>query len=160
MTTLDAPSAEGGEELRLIIPAMVVRTDTWIGRAMRRREDPPLLQGKGRYAADPNPEGTVHLAIRRAGLPRGDGLSVDVGAAVRMPGVVGAWAAGQIGLADDYMPDTTPQALPVRRPVLARDEVRFEGDAVAVVAAETEYQAYDAVDAIEVNLNALDSSAP
>lgn len=138
---------------------MVVRTDTWIGRAIRRREDPPLLQGQGRYAADPNPQGTVHLAIRRAGLPRGDGLSVEVRNALRMPGVVGAWAAGQIGLADDYMPDPTPQPLPVRRPVLARGEVRFEGDAVAVVAAETEYQAYDAVDAIEVNLNQLNSIA-
>src|ERR1700681_2808635 len=122
---------------------------------MRRREDPPLIQGQGRYSADGNPAGTVHIAIRRAGMPRGDGLTVDVSAALTMPGVVGAWAAGQIGLADDYMPDPTPQPLPVRRPILARDEVRFEGDAIAVVAAETEYQAHDAVDAIEVHLNPL-----
>jgi carbon-monoxide dehydrogenase large subunit len=126
---------------------------------MRRREDPPLLQGQGRYSADPNPKGTVHLAIRRAGMPRGDGLKVDVSAALGMPGVVGAWTAGQIGLADDHMPDTSPHPPPVRRPILARDEVRFEGDAVAVVAAETEYQAHDAVDAIEVNLNPLNLTA-
>jgi len=127
---------------------MAASTEHWIGQSIRRREDPPLIQGQGRYSADSNPPGTVHLAIRRAGVPRGDGLTVDVSEALRMPGVVGAWAAGQIGLADDFMPDPTPKPLPVRRPILARDEVRFEGDAVAVVAAETEYQANDAVERI------------
>jgi len=131
----------------------VTKADGYIGRSMRRREDPPLVQGQGSFAADHNPPGTVHLAIRRAGVPRANGLKVDLSAASRMPGVVGAWVFGQLGLADDYMPDPNPQqALPVRRPVLARDEVRFEGDAVAVVAAETEYWAQDAVDAIEVDL--------
>jgi carbon-monoxide dehydrogenase large subunit len=142
---------------RLIILATVVSKDRgWIGRAVRRREDPPLLQGRGRYAADNHPPGTVHMAIRRAGIPRGDGLKVDVTAASRMPGVVGAWTFGQLGLADDYMPDPNPQQLPpVRRPVLAKDEVRFEGDAVAVVVAESEYQAHDAIDAVEVEVNPI-----
>src|ERR1019366_196164 len=97
-----------------IIPAKVVSNTesalpTWIGRSMKRREDPPLIQGQGRYAADNHAPGTVPLAVRRGGLPRGDGLRVDVSAALGMPGVVGAWAAGQIGLADDYMPDPNPQ---------------------------------------------------
>ena len=130
-------------------------SETWIGRSIRRREDPPLLQGQGRYAADNHPPGTVHIAVRRAGVPRAGGLTVDVSPALAMPGVVGAWSAGQIGLADDYMPNPTPRPVPIRRPVLARGEVRFEGDAVAVVAAETDYQAHDAVDAIEVELDAL-----
>jgi CO/xanthine dehydrogenase Mo-binding subunit len=113
-------------------------SETWIGRALRRREDPPLLQGQGRYAGDNHPPGTVHIAVRRAGVPRGGGLTVDVSAALAMPGVIGAWSAGQIGLADDYMPNPSSQPLPIRRPVLARGEIRFEGDAVAVVAAEYE----------------------
>ena len=138
---------------------MVVSTaDSWIGRPMRRREDPPLIKGEGRYAADPNPAGTVHIAIRRAGMPRADSLTVDVSPALRMPGVIGAWAAGQIGLADDHMPDPTPQPLPIRRPVLAKDVVRFEGDAVAVVAAETEYQAHDAADAIAVDMTVIEQA--
>ena len=123
---------------------------------MKRREDPPLIQGQGRYAADNHAPGTVHLAVRRAGLPRGDGLRVDVSAALGMPGVVGAWAAGQLGLADDFMPDPNPQQpLSIRRPVLAKGDVRFAGDAVAVLAAETEYQAHDAIDAVEVELNPI-----
>ena len=138
----------------------MTKADGYIGRSMRRREDPPLVQGRGSYAADHNPPGTVHLAIRRAGVPRANGLKVDVSAARRMPGVVGVWAFGQLGLADDYMPDPNPQqALPVRRPVLARDEVRFEGDAVAVVAAEAECWAQDAVDTIEVEMEQVASQA-
>jgi aerobic carbon-monoxide dehydrogenase large subunit len=132
----------------------------YIGRSMKRREDPPLIQGQGRFSADNHAPGTLHMAIRRAGMPRADGLKVDVSAALRMPGVVGAWAMGQIGLADDYMPDPNPQQpLPIRRPIIARDEVRFEGDAVAVLAAETEYQAHDAIDSIEVELNPIASAA-
>jgi aerobic carbon-monoxide dehydrogenase large subunit len=132
----------------------------YIGRSMKRREDPPLLQGQGRYAADNHAPNTVHMAVRRAGVPHGDGLEVDVSPALDMPGVVGAWAVGELGLADDYMPDPNPQQpLRIRRPVLAKGEVRFEGDAVAVVAAETDYQAHDAVDAIEVELNPI-SQAP
>ena len=116
--------------------------------------------GLGRYAADDQPPGTVHLAIRRAGIPRATGLGVDVSRASSMPGVVGAWKFGDLGLADDYMPDPNPQRpLDVRRPVLARDEVRFEGDAVAVVAAETEYQARDAADAIDVDFAIADPVA-
>jgi carbon-monoxide dehydrogenase large subunit len=130
-------------------------SEKWIGRSLRRREDPPLLQGQGRYAGDNHPPGTVHIAVRRAGVPRAGGLTVDVSAALAMPGVIGAWSAGQIGLADDYMPNPTPRPLAVRRPVLARGQVRFEGDAVAVVAAETDYQAHDAVDAIEVELSGV-----
>ncbi|MDQ6919142.1 MAG: molybdopterin-dependent oxidoreductase, partial [Candidatus Dormibacteraeota bacterium] len=124
----------------------------WIGRSVPRREDPPLLRGEGRYSADAEPPETLHLAIRRAGIPHGSGLAVDLAPALAMPGVAGAWRAGELGLADDFMPDATPQPPPIRRPIIASGAVRFEGDAVAVVAAETEYQAHDAVDAIGVDL--------
>ncbi|MEP6751300.1 MAG: xanthine dehydrogenase family protein molybdopterin-binding subunit [Candidatus Dormiibacterota bacterium] len=136
------------------------RTDGFIGKPMKRREDPPLIQGRGRYAGDNQQTGMAHMAVRRAGIPRGDGLEVDVSNALRMPGVLGAWVAGQLELADEFMPDPNPQQpLPVRRPILARQEVRFEGDAVAVVLAESEYQAQDAVDAIDLQLSPL-SAAP
>lgn len=128
---------------------------------MRRREDPSLVQGRGSYAGDHHPLGTLHLAFRRAGVPRGRGLRVDVSTARSMPGVAGAWKFGELGLADDYMPDPNPQQpLQVRRPLLAKDEVRFEGDAVAVIVAETEYEAQDAADAVEVDVEAVAEVAP
>ena len=129
-------------------------SEPWIGRSVRRREDPPLLRGEGRYSADPNPPGTLHLAIRRAGVPHAQALRVDVSAALSMPGVAGAWKAGELGLADDFMPDPNPQQPPrFRRPVIAFDSVRFEGDAVAAVAADDQYLAQDAVDAISVEFD-------
>ena len=132
--------------------------ETWIGRSVRRREDPPLVRGEGRFSADPDPPGTLHLAVRLAGVPHATGVRVDLSAAAGMPGVAGAWKAGELGLADGYMPDANPeQPPPIRRPVLAFAEVRFQGDILAAVAAETEYQAYDALEAIVVE---LDDAAP
>src|SRR6266446_2432485 len=128
---------------------MITPVDGWIGKSLRRREDRELVTGRGRYAADPAPPGLVHIAFRRAGVPSGSNLSVDVAPALSMPGVVGAWRAGELRLADDFMPDLGPPP-PVRRPVLAFDRVGFEGEAVAAVVAESEYQAADAAGAVVV----------
>jgi carbon-monoxide dehydrogenase large subunit len=128
----------------------------WIGRRLRRREDPPLLTGQGHFSADRSPLDLVHLAIRRAGVVRAEALTVDLTRALAMPGVMGAWKAGELGLADDFMPDTGPRPAARRRPLLAFDAVHYEGDAVAVVVAETEYQAHDAAAAVEVDFRALD----
>ncbi len=138
------------------------KRDEHIGRSIKRREDPPLLRGEGRYAADNRAHSMVHLVIRRAGVPRGEHLAVDLAGALKLAGVVGAWRFGELGLADDYLPDPNPQQpLRIRRPVLAKDEVRFEGDAVAAVAAEDEYTAHDAADAIQVDLDPIDlASSP
>lgn len=127
----------------------------WIGRSLRRREDLPLITGKGLFSADAEPPGCLRLAVRRAGVPRARGLKVDVGPARELPGVVGAWKFGELGFADEFMPDPAPASPPVRRPLLARDEVHFEGDAVAVVVAQTEYQADDAAAAVEVDFDPL-----
>jgi len=125
---------------------------TWIGQPLKRREDPHLLRGKGRYAADLAPPGAVHLAFRRAGSPGGTGLRVDVAASLSMPGVVGAWKAADLGLKDGSLTERGVE-VPVPRPVLASAEVRFEGEAVAVIAAESAYQAADAVEAVAVELD-------
>src|SRR5207244_4012022 len=99
----------------------------------------------------PAPDDLVHLSFRRAGVPRGTGLRVDVASALSLPGVVGAWKAGELALADDFMPINGPPP-PARRPVIAFDRVEFEGELVAVVAAETEYAAADAGEAVNIDL--------
>src|SRR5919201_2135010 len=123
---------------------------SWIGQSIKRREDLPLITGRGRYAADGRRSGLVPLAFRRAAVPDATGLRVDVKPALEMPGVVGAWKAGELGLADEHMPDAG-MSPPFRRPVLASDRIRYEGEAVAVVAAESAYQAADAIEAIAVD---------
>jgi carbon-monoxide dehydrogenase large subunit len=127
----------------------------WIGRRLRRREDPPLLTGQGHFSADRSPLDLVHLAIRRAGVVRAEALTVDLAPALAMPGVLGAWKAGELGLADDFMPDAGPNPPARRRPLLAFDTVHYEGDAVAAIVAETEYQAHDAAAAVGVDFRAL-----
>ncbi|MGH7776454.1 MAG: xanthine dehydrogenase family protein molybdopterin-binding subunit [Candidatus Dormibacterales bacterium] len=109
------------------------------------------MTGRGRYAADPAPARLAHLAVRRAGVPAATGLSVDVSRALAMPGVLGAWRAGELGLADPFMSDPGLEP-PLKRPVLVEGAVRFEGDAVAVVAALGGYQAQDAAEAVDVDL--------
>lgn len=126
----------------------------WIGRRLRRREDPPLLVGRGRYAGDEQEPGTLHLAFRRAGVPSARVLGIDTRVAAEMPGVLGVWTFGQLGLVDDFMPDPPGSELSLRRPVLAAQAVRYEGEALAAVGAEADYLAADAVDAIEVDLEA------
>lgn len=125
---------------------------SYIGRPLARREDLPLITGRGSFVADGQRRGLVHLAFRRAGVPGGDSLRVDLAAAKSMPGVVGAWTATDLGLADPFMPHLGADP-PERRPVLASGRVRFDGEAVAVVAAESEYQAADAAEAILVDMD-------
>jgi carbon-monoxide dehydrogenase large subunit len=128
--------------------------DTWIGRAMRRREDPRLITGQGRYAADNQPDSLVHIAVVRASMPRARVVQIDLESARTMPGVIGVWTAPDLGLARDTMPEgiPLPDGYP-GRPVLATDRVQYAGDGLAVVAAETEYQARDAAEAVFVELD-------
>src|SRR5207237_10421313 len=134
------------------------RADTWIGRAMRRREDPRLITGHGRYAADNRPDGLVHMAVARAGMPRARVVQVDLESARAMPGVIGVWTAADLGLSRPTMPEgvPVPDGMP-GRPVLAADHVQYAGDALAVVAAETEYQARDAAEAVFAELEPADA---
>src|SRR2546427_3164241 len=129
------------------------RADTWIGRAMRRREDPRLLTGRGSYAADHRPDSLVHMAVVRAAMPRARVVQLDLESARTMPGVVGVWTAADLGLARSTMPEgiPLPDGVP-GRPVLAAGRVRDAGHGLAVVAAETEHQARDAAAAVVVQL--------
>src|SRR5881628_2305594 len=136
------------------------RADTWIGRAMRRREDPRLLTGRGSYAADHRPDSLVHMAVVRAAMPRARVVQLDLESARTMPGVVGVWTAADLGLARSTMPEgiQVPDGVP-GRPVLAAGSVKYAGDGLAVVAAETEYQARDAAETVFVELEPLGPDA-
>ena len=125
-----------------------------IGQSLRRREDRRLLTGQGRYVADLAPPGTVDVVFRRAGLPSARVVRVDTSAAAAAPGVLGVWTAADLPVADVFMPDTMPEP-PRRRPVLAGDVVGCPGDAIVAVAAASAYQAADAADLVEVELEAI-----
>jgi aerobic carbon-monoxide dehydrogenase large subunit len=120
--------------------------------AMRRREDPPLLTGAARYTDDLAAPGALQAAFVRAPLAHGRILAVEVAAAAAMPAVVGVFTAADLALPP--MPaESAPAAF--ARPVLAETTVRFLGEAVAVVVAETRAHALDAVEAVEVDYEPL-----
>jgi carbon-monoxide dehydrogenase large subunit len=134
-----------------------------VGQPVLRVEDPKLLKGEGRYTDDVNVAGQAHAYVVRSRYAHGTIRKVDVAAARKQPGVLGAYSAADLAAAGinpikcgmvvqgrDGKPWLTPA-----RPVLAGDKVRFSGEAVALVVAETPAQAKDAAEAVEVEIDPL-----
>ena len=117
-----------------------------------RREDPPLVTGSAHYTDDLAPPGALHAVFVRAPLAHGRILGIDPVPAAGLPGVAGVFTAADLDLPP--MPaGGAPEAM--ARPVLASDTVRFLGEAVAVVVAQTRAQALDAAEAVEVDYEPL-----
>ena len=127
-----------------------------------RREDARLLTGQGRYTADWNRPGQAHAVFLRADRAHASIVSIDTAGARAAPGVVAvltgadAVAAG-FDRGDAMMPvKGRGEALRVPpRPALATDRVRFVGELVALVVAETAHQAQDAAELIAVEYASL-----
>ena len=130
---------------------------TYIGQPLRRREDFKFITGKGRYVDDIKLPGMLHMAVLRSPHAHATIKRVNLTAAKAAPGVrlalSGADLAGRIGriVPNWIMPGTKVPD----RPVVAVDRVRFVGECVALVVAQTQALAYDAVGLIEVEYDAL-----
>lgn len=132
-----------------------------IGQPVARQEDPILLQGQGRYTDDLSLPGQLYAAFVRSPHAHGDLRSVDLEAARAMPGVLGAYAAADLagyGVMPNMMSlknrDGSPMAKPARPP-LASGKVRYVGDPVAFVVAESAAEARDAAEAVELDIETL-----
>jgi carbon-monoxide dehydrogenase large subunit len=128
-----------------------------LGNAVRRLEDPALLTGAGKYVDDLVEPNMAHMAFVRSTVAHANLGSVDVAAALSMPGVVAVYHAGgdDLGLPSLQQFPAMPETL--NRPVFATDKVRFVGDIVAAVVAETRAQAVDAVERVVVEYDTLPS---
>ena len=120
---------------------------------MVRLEDPDLLTGAGKYVDDLDVPGTAHVSFVRSSFAHASLASVDVAAASSMPGVLATYSGDDLGLEPFLLFPMMPPAL--ARPVFAKDRVRFVGDVVAAVVAETRQQAIDAAEAVVVECEAL-----
>jgi carbon-monoxide dehydrogenase large subunit len=136
---------------------MVELSTRFIGKRIARREDARFLTGHGCYVDDVRLADTLHVAFARSDVARGRIVSVDTTAAAAMPGVVAVYVASDLNhLVHSYLLDDELVLGHGRRfRVLADDDVRFVGDPVAMVVADSRYLAEDAVDAIEVDVDAL-----
>ncbi|MGH9146917.1 MAG: xanthine dehydrogenase family protein molybdopterin-binding subunit, partial [Vicinamibacterales bacterium] len=128
------------------------------GSGIRRREDPRLITGSATYTDDLTLPGMLHAAMLRSPHAHARIRKIDVGRARKAPGVVAAFHGKEIeGLAPVPCAWLLPNAdLKVAKyPPIATDVVRYVGDIVAVVVAETVYQAYDALELIDVDYETL-----
>src|SRR5438093_3894672 len=123
-----------------------------IGESIKRKEDSRFLHGKGNYIDDLALPGMLHMSILRSPHAHARLKSVDTSAASGMPGVI-AVVTGELMAQPklDWMPTLSNDT----EAVLATDKVRFQGQEVAAVIAETRYQAEDARDAIVVDYEVL-----
>lgn len=135
---------------------------TGLGEALKGREAPAQLRGTAVYTGDVTPVDTLHMEILRSEYAHAAITGVDTAAAADMPGVVAVVTGADLaetmmpmpciwvpGGAESHFP-SHPFGVPGAGPVLAIDRVRYVGDPVAVVVAETRAQARDAVRAIAV----------
>ena len=130
----------------------------YVGKSMKRVEDPRFIQGQGRYVANLKIYGMTHAAIKRSPYPHAKINSIDTAAAEALEGVIAVFTGKD--LADSGVNPipcgfTPPDIKLPPHHALAIDRVRHVGDGVAVVIAESAYIAYDALDLIEVDYEPL-----
>jgi carbon-monoxide dehydrogenase large subunit len=133
-----------------------------VGQPVPRKEDPTLLRGEGRYSDDINLPGQAYAVMVRARVAHGTLRSIDTAEARAMPGVLGVFTGQDLKDAGyGLMPamamknrDGSPIPRPHQLP-LAIDRVRFVGEPVAFVVAETAKQAKDAAEAVLLDIDPL-----
>jgi carbon-monoxide dehydrogenase large subunit len=134
-----------------------------IGQPVPRTEDPTLVQGHGTYTDDVNLDGQAFAAIVRSRHAHGVIKGIDAAAALAMPGVIAVYTgkdleAAGYGTLKCAVPMKNHDGSPMKkppRPALAIDKVRFVGDPVAVVVAETAIAAKEAAEAVELDIEPL-----
>ncbi len=147
--------------------------DKWVGQAMRRKEDPRMITGQGRYVDDIVLPGMLYMAIVRSSEAHAKIVSIDASGAREAPGVHGVFTGEDVTL-DGPMPMAwVPPGVEVKAAEtwpLARGTVKYVGQAVAVVVGSNKYGVVDAAEQVIVEYDplpvvvdpekALESSSP
>ena len=137
-----------------------------IGQRVLRLEDGPLLAGAGTFAADWSFPDTLHMRVVRSNVAHGDIRGIDISAAVALEGVFAVWTPDDVANIPriDFRATKYTGLEPYKQPVLAQGRVRYVGEPVAVVFADTPYIAEDAANLVFADINELpavtDASAP
>ncbi len=139
---------------------MTTRT---FGQRVKRNEDPQLLTGRAQFVDDIQIPGMLHVAFKRSDYAHATIDGIDLEAAKRMPGVVALYTAADLG--DFWAPSPLLVPPPPAEYIifnertsgqLARHKVRFVGEAIVMVVAESRYLAEDAAESIDVDYGPLD----
>src|SRR6201986_569329 len=137
-----------------------IAAERYTGASIKRSEDPRILTGAGRYVDDIKLPGMLHAAFVRSPMAHARVLSVDVSAALALPGVVAVLTGAELEAMTVPGPDALMALMGWAGPtpeftLLATDTVRLVGDPVAVVVAESRYLAEDGCELVEVEYDDL-----
>jgi carbon-monoxide dehydrogenase large subunit len=132
-------------------------THRFVGQAMKRKEDPRLVTGTSTYVDDVVIPGMLHMAVTRSIHAHARIKQVDISRAQRLPGVVAVVTGPEVAAHCGPLPCVVsmPNLKNALRHLLAIDKVRFVGEPIAAVVAETKYIARDAADLIEIDYEPL-----
>jgi aerobic carbon-monoxide dehydrogenase large subunit len=132
--------------------------NAFIGSPTERLEDLRFLRGRGEYVDDLTRSGLLHAAILRSAHAHGRIRAIETSGARGMPGVHSVITAADLGLKIPCVPmrlQPLPEFEPFAQPVIAHDKVRYVGEALAVVVAESAALAEDALAEIKVDIEPL-----
>src|SRR6516162_7877004 len=137
-----------------------IAAERYTGASIKRSEDQRILTGAGRYVDDIKLPGMLHAAFVRSPLAHARVLSIDVSAARALPGVVAVFTGAELEEITVPGPDALMALIGGEGPtpeftLLASDKVRFAGDPVAIVIAESRYVAEDGCELVEVEYDDL-----
>ena len=133
-------------------------TNRLIGSAIPRTEDLRFVRGAGEYVADVSRDGQVHAFILRSPVAHGRIKAWNIDRALQLPGVHAVLRASDLPQplpTVDIRLQPMPSLLPFQQPVLAQDIVRYTGEPIAVILADTAALAEDTAAAIDVDIEAL-----
>ncbi len=126
-----------------------------IGQPLRRVEDERFLTGSATFLDDVKVPGTLHMAVLRSPQPHARILKIDAGRALQRPGVRMVLTGADVRALPSMRADAPEASHKSKRWPLAVDRVRYVGEAIAAVLAESREAAKDALEAIDVDLEAL-----
>jgi carbon-monoxide dehydrogenase large subunit len=132
--------------------------NTYIGTPMERREDLRFLRGRGEFVDDLAVDGLLQAVILRSSVAHGRIVSLDASAALRRPGVHAVITAADMPGGPPIIPmrlQPLPQFKPFEQPVIAHDKVRYVGEPIAVVLADSVASGEDALESIAVEIEPI-----
>lgn len=132
-------------------------TNSYVGSPIERVEDYRFLRGEGQYVADLKREGMWYAAIVRSSRGHGVIRRIETKAALAMPGVRAILSAADLDATIPTIPFRRPNPTigPFAQPIIAKDRVRYFGEPVAIVLADSQEQAEDALAFVEVDIDPL-----
>jgi carbon-monoxide dehydrogenase large subunit len=134
------------------------RRDSYIGNPVERIEDLRFLRGRGHYIDDFKRDGMLHASVVRSAVAHGRIRAIDTAAALAISGVRAVFTAADIGATIPTIAvrsESQPSLDRVVQPVIAHDKVRYVGEPIALVIADSAAIAEDAANAVSVDIDML-----